>query len=99
MKTINQIRIQINNNKKKKLGNPKSTQYEINPNNACSNLTLKSTIKLAISRLIGLYDIAMEIKIKKTKGQDPISSSKYPNNQSKKSSYKRSKIKTLEHAM
>ena len=70
----------INNNQNKRLGNPKSTKYVINPINACFNSIPKSTIQLAISCLIGLDDIAMKIKIKKIKIQDPRSSYSYPNN-------------------
>ena len=92
-------RIQINNNKNKRLGNPKSSKYVINPINACSNSTLKSTIQLTIFCLIGLDDIAMKIKVKKKKSQDHRSSSSYPNNNSSKPSYKRSKTRAQEHAM
>ena len=82
------MKIEINNNHNKSLGNPKSTKYVINSTNACSNSTPKYTIQLAIPYLIGLDDITMKIKVKKIKGQDPRSSSSYPNNNSSKSSYK-----------
>ena len=64
VKIVYRTKIKINNNKDKRLGNPKSTKYVINSNNACSNSTPKSTIQLAISCLIGLDDITMKIKIK-----------------------------------
>ena len=71
MKTTNQIKIKINNNQNKRLGNPKFTKYVINSNNAHSNSTPKSTFQLAISCLIGLDNIIMKIKVKKIESQDP----------------------------
>ena len=70
VKTTNQIKIKINNNQNKRLGNPKSTKFVINSNNACSNSTPKSAIQLASSCLIGLDDISMKIKVKKIKSQN-----------------------------
>ena len=55
-----------------RLGNRRSTKYVINPTNACSNSTPKSTIQLEISCLIGLDDISMKIKVKKQKSKANI---------------------------